>query len=192
MSNNLRARNPCALCPGGVFWLFTKIKSVTVKMCDKFLQYTPHPSAPSLSLCLSLSLYANPPLTLCSAVDSRQTNAHHFMYINNHLHTDRGQTGKKKTTQEAKSNQNLLSLFFMMWLAWITVPLAPISFPRMRHSGSIVQLTKWPLNHVILLSVYHWQKEANLIAHFSRSPKAKYNGNLMKCMKCPYILFSSH
>lgn len=53
----LRARNPCALCPGGVFWLFTKIKSVTVKMCDKFLQYTPLLiPAPHHSLCLYLSM----------------------------------------------------------------------------------------------------------------------------------------
>lgn len=131
----------------------------------------------------SLSLSASPSLTACIRCVT-PTNAHLFMYINNHLHTDRGQK------QQTKSNHNLLSSFFMMRLAWFTVPLAPISFPRMRHTGSIVQLTKWPLNHVILLSVYHRQKQANLTAHFSLSPKAKYNGNLMKCIKCPYIQFS--
>lgn len=141
---------------------------------------------------LSLYLFANatPSLAVWYTADSMQSSAHLFMYINNKLHTERTDGGKKNNTkQQGKSNHNLLSLFFIMWLAWITVPLAPISFPRLRHTGSIPQLTKWPLNHVILLSVYHWQKEANLIAHFSRSPKAKYNGILMKCIKCPYILF---
>lgn len=118
----------------------------------------------------------------------------HFllMYINNHLHTERSDREKNKQTNRVKaiiSCSALFFFFFVMWLAWITMPLAPISFPSLRHTGSIVQLTKWPLNHVISLSVYHWQKQANLIAHFSRSPKAKYNGNLMKCIKCPYIPF---
>lgn len=77
--------------------------------------------------------------------------------------------------------------FPMMWLAWITVPPAPIPFTRLQHTGRIVQLTKWPLNHVIVLSVYHRQKYASLSTQFSWSPTAEYNGILMKCIKCPYI-----
>lgn len=77
--------------------------------------------------------------------------------------------------------------FPIMWLAWITVPPAPIPFTRLQHTGRIVQLTKWPLNHVIVLSVYHRQKYASLSTQFSWSPTAKYNGILMTCIKCPDI-----
>lgn len=106
------------------------------------------------SLFMFFSPNATPSLTVWYTADSMQSNAHLFMYINNNLHTER--TDREK--EQCKSNHNLLSLFFIKWLAWITVPLAPISFPRLQHTGSIAQLTKWPLNHVILLSVYHWQK----------------------------------
>lgn len=139
-------RQPLCPLPRWCAWLFTKIKPVTVKIGDKL------ESQPSLSLCLSP--YATPSLTVWFIVDSMHTNVHLFMYIIIIcIPTDDRQKKKK-----AKSNHNLLSLFFMMWLAWIAVPLAPILFPRMQHTGNIVQLTKWPLNHVILLSVHHWQK----------------------------------
>lgn len=143
MSHNHVHAASVPLSPGGMFDCLSKSNQSLWKACDKFLQYTPHPAPP-------------PPLShpLCHpSITLTQQTACKLMRISscNHLHTD----WKK---QEPKSNHNLLSLFFMIWLAWITVPLAPISFPRMRHTGSIVQLTKWPLNHVILLSVHHWQK----------------------------------
>lgn len=98
-----------------------------------------------------------------------------------HICIQKRQTGKK---QKQSERTQLVSL---MWRAWITVPLVPISLLTMWRSSSTVQLTKWPL-HVSEPSIYHWQKQANLIANFSRPPKAKYNGKLMNRTKCPYII----
>lgn len=104
---------------------------------------------------VSLSLLMPPTHSLCDTQQIACKTVHIFSCALIIICIQRGLMGEK---QQGKSNQNLLSLFSIMWLAWIIVPPAPISFPRLQHTGSIVQLTKWPLNHVITLSVYHWQK----------------------------------
>lgn len=173
---------PQPLCPllGRCAWLFAE-KSTWKCVISSYSLWAKH----------SLSLPMPPPHSPCDTQQIACKAARISLCTLIIICIQTGLTGwGRRKRQQGERNHNLLSLLFIMWLAWSTVPLAPIPFPRLRHTGSIAQLTKWPLNHVIMLSVYHWQKEANLITHFSRSPKAKYNGNLMKCIKCPYILRS--